>query len=70
LSRLNALDNQQVKQGQVLFHIDPKPYQLRGDQPHAAVARAHAQSLINGAALAFAASLLTSSADYAPARHR
>jgi outer membrane protein TolC len=36
----------------------------------AAVARAHAQSLINGAALAFAAGLLTSSADFAPARSR
>jgi outer membrane protein TolC len=36
----------------------------------AAVARAHAQSLINGAALAFAAGALTSSADFAPARSR
>jgi outer membrane protein TolC len=34
------------------------------------VARAHAQSLINGAALAFAAGALTSSADFAPARSR
>jgi outer membrane protein TolC len=36
----------------------------------ATVARAHAQSLINGAALAFAAGLLTSSADFAPATSR
>jgi outer membrane protein TolC len=36
----------------------------------ATVAKAHAQSLINGAALAFAAGLLTSSADFAPARSR
>jgi outer membrane protein TolC len=36
----------------------------------AAVARAHAQSLINGAALAFAAGLLTSSADFARAAPR
>jgi len=34
------------------------------------VARAHAQSLINGAALAFATGALTSSADFAPARSR
>jgi len=34
------------------------------------VARAHAQSLINGAALAFAAGALTSSADFAPAKSR
>jgi outer membrane protein len=32
----------------------------------ATVVRAHAQSLINGAALAFAAGLLTSSSDFAP----
>jgi hypothetical protein len=32
------------------------------------VARAHAQSLINAAALAFAMGLLTSSADFAPTR--
>jgi outer membrane protein TolC len=36
----------------------------------ATVATAHAQSLINGAALAFAAGLLTSSADFAPATPR
>jgi outer membrane protein TolC len=36
----------------------------------AAVARAHAQSLINGAALAFAAGLLTSSADFSRAAPR
>lgn len=34
---LNVLDNQQVKEGQVLFRIDPKPYQLRLDQARAAV---------------------------------
>jgi outer membrane protein TolC len=34
------------------------------------VARAHAQSLINGAALAFAAGLLTSSSDFAPGKSR
>ena len=36
----------------------------------AAVARAHAQSLINGAALAFAAGSLTSSADFSRAAPR
>src|SRR5215469_3888582 len=36
----------------------------------AAVARAHAQSLINAAALAFAAGELTSSSDFAAATHR
>jgi outer membrane protein len=36
----------------------------------ATVARAHAQSLINGAALAFAAGLLTSSADFVPRTSR
>jgi outer membrane protein TolC len=36
----------------------------------ATVVRAHAQSLINGAALAFAAGALTSGADFAPARSR
>src|SRR6516165_2036854 len=34
---LKVLDNQQVKEGQVLFPIDPKPYQLRVDQARAAV---------------------------------
>jgi membrane fusion protein, multidrug efflux system len=29
---LNVLDNQQVKEGEVLFQIDPKPYQLSVDQ--------------------------------------
>jgi outer membrane protein TolC len=36
----------------------------------ATVVKAHAQSLINGAALAFAAGLLTSSADFVPAKSR
>jgi outer membrane protein TolC len=36
----------------------------------ATVVRAHAQSLINAAALAFAAGLLTSSADFTPAKSR
>ena len=34
---LNVLDNQQVKEGEVLFQIDPKPYQLSVDQARAAV---------------------------------
>jgi membrane fusion protein, multidrug efflux system len=34
---LNVLDNQQVKEGQVLFQIEPKPYQLSVDQARAAV---------------------------------
>jgi membrane fusion protein, multidrug efflux system len=34
---LNVLDNQEVKEGQVLFQIDPKPYQLSLDQACAAV---------------------------------
>jgi multidrug efflux system membrane fusion protein len=40
---LNVLDNQQVKQGQVLFQIDPKPYQLRVDQARAAIQGLEAQ---------------------------
>src|SRR5215831_5840960 len=40
---LNVLDNQQVKEGQVLFQIDPKPYQLRVDQARAAVQGLEAQ---------------------------
>ena len=43
---LNVLDNQQVKQGQVLFQIDPKPYQLRVDQARAAVQGLEAQLAI------------------------
>jgi multidrug efflux system membrane fusion protein len=40
---LNVLDNQQVKQGEVLFRIDPKPYQLSVDQARAAVQGLEAQ---------------------------
>ena len=40
---LNVLDNQQVKQGEVLFQIDPKPYQLSLDQARAAVQGLEAQ---------------------------
>jgi membrane fusion protein, multidrug efflux system len=40
---LNVLDNQQVKEGQVLFQIDPKPYQLSVDQARAAVQGFEAQ---------------------------
>jgi membrane fusion protein, multidrug efflux system len=40
---LNVLDNQQVREGQVLFQIDPKPYQLRVDQARAAVQGLEAQ---------------------------
>jgi multidrug efflux system membrane fusion protein len=40
---LSVLDNQQVKEGQVLFQIDPKPYQLRVDQARAAVQALEAQ---------------------------
>ena len=40
---LNVRDNQQVKEGQVLFQIDPKPYQLRVDQARAAVQELEAQ---------------------------
>jgi membrane fusion protein, multidrug efflux system len=40
---LNVLDNQQVKEGQVLFRIDPKPYQLSLDQARAAVQALEAQ---------------------------
>src|SRR5215475_11713641 len=40
---LNVLDNQQVKEGQVLFQIDPKPYQLSVDQARAAVQGLEAQ---------------------------
>src|SRR6516225_1115539 len=43
---LNVLDNQQVKQGEVLFQIDPKPYQLRVDQARAAVQGLEAQLAI------------------------
>ncbi|HXZ14705.1 MAG TPA: multidrug transporter subunit MdtN [Roseiarcus sp.] len=41
--KLNVLDNQMVKEGQVLFQIDPKPYQLRVDQARAAVQGLEAQ---------------------------
>jgi len=40
---LNVRDNQQVKEGQVLFQIDPKPYQLSVDQTRAAVQGLEAQ---------------------------
>jgi multidrug efflux system membrane fusion protein len=40
---LNVRDNQQVKEGEVLFQIDPKPYQLRADQARAAVQGLEAQ---------------------------
>jgi multidrug efflux system membrane fusion protein len=40
---LNVLDNQQVKQDDVLFQIDPKPYQLSVDQARAAVQALQAQ---------------------------
>ena len=43
---LNVLDNQLVKEGQVLFQIDPKPYQLRVDQARAAVQGLEAQLAI------------------------
>src|SRR5215471_7346486 len=43
---LNARDNQRVKEGQVLFQIDPKPYQLRVDQARAAVQGLEAQLAI------------------------
>jgi multidrug efflux system membrane fusion protein len=34
---LNIRDNQKVHKGEVLFRIDPEPYQLRVDQARAAV---------------------------------
>jgi len=40
---LSVRDNQRVKEGQVLFQIDPKPYQLRVDQARAAVQELEAQ---------------------------
>src|SRR5215471_173535 len=40
---LNVLDNQQVTQGEVLFQIDPKPYQLSVDQARAGVQGLEAQ---------------------------
>src|SRR5215469_15384823 len=43
---LDVLDNQQVKEGQVLFQIDPKPYQLSVDQARAAVQALEAQLTI------------------------
>jgi len=43
---LNVLDNQQVKEGQVLFQIDPKPYQLSVDQARAAEQGLEAQLAI------------------------
>src|SRR6516164_3024975 len=49
---LNVLDNQQVKQGQVLFQIDSKPYQLRVDQARAAVQGLEAElAVITSAAI-------------------
>ena len=43
---LNVSDNQQVKEGEVLFQIDPKPYQLSVDQARAAVQGLEAQLAI------------------------
>jgi len=43
---LNVLDNQQVKQGQVLFQIDPEPYQLSVDQARASVQALEAQLVV------------------------
>jgi membrane fusion protein, multidrug efflux system len=43
---LNVLDNQNVKAGQVLFQIDPKPYQLSLNQARAAVQALEAQIAI------------------------
>jgi multidrug efflux system membrane fusion protein len=39
---LDIRDNQKVQRGQVLFRIDPEPYQLRVDQARAAVSRLEA----------------------------
>ena len=36
-------DNQRVKQGQVLFQIDPEPYQIAVDQAEARLASARLQ---------------------------
>src|SRR5215831_6245600 len=44
---LHVLDNQQVKQGEVLFQIDPRPYQLRVDQARAAVQALEAQLAVS-----------------------
>src|SRR5215467_15589555 len=44
---LNVRDNQQVKQGEVLFQIDPRPYQLRVDQARAAVQALEAQLAVS-----------------------
>jgi multidrug efflux system membrane fusion protein len=44
---LNVRDNQQVKQGEVLFQIDPRPYQLRVDQARAAVQSLEAQLAVS-----------------------
>ena len=40
---LNVRDNQQVKEGEVLFQIDPNPYQLSVEQARAAVQGLEAQ---------------------------
>src|SRR5215472_19032741 len=34
---LDVRDNQKVRKGEVLFRIDPEPYQMRVDQARAAV---------------------------------
>src|SRR5215467_1155956 len=44
---LNVRDNQQIKQGEVLFQIDPRPYQLRVDQARAAVRGLEAQLAVS-----------------------
>jgi len=43
---LNVRDNQQVKQDEVLFQIDPRPYQLRVDQARAALQGLEAQLVV------------------------
>ncbi|MDX2222052.1 MAG: efflux RND transporter periplasmic adaptor subunit, partial [Rhodospirillaceae bacterium] len=43
LTRINFTDGQMVEQGQLLFEIDPRPYQATVDQARAALARAQTQ---------------------------
>jgi multidrug efflux system membrane fusion protein len=53
---LHVHDNQQVKQGDVLFLIDPRPYEIALERARAALAltRKEVDGLKNGAATAFA----------------
>jgi multidrug resistance efflux pump len=60
LKTITVSDNQAVRAGDVVFTIDPTPFQLALDQANGAVSRAEAQVAIDQAALAAAQALQAS----------